>query len=304
MTIQDEILSRSVWLTGFWGFDVGSDGAYGFTKEVDRDRFEKNAEDPQLVAIYGASSKETPSYLRAQLLGLIEIELKQIDGHSRMSLAAKQERIDRGREDKWRFAYPVRRAWKIPNGMSVGQIFESYDPSKGQHIAAFGTYLTRSDKRNLSRISLTEVSVFGEPPLGESDQVYSPSNRFPKSSGEREANYNDGRTWLYVFRNKHFSKDMKNGQQVFKVGVSNDLAYRQKSLNSGFPPELDAGWSNFLSEPFENAEAAEQAEDALKRALQEFSMGGEFFRCDTTSIELKFAEVSKANTKIIHGVTR
>ena len=165
--------SSSVWLTGFWGFDPENEGILGFTDPRDRDRLFSMVGDRQLVCIYGAASPETDSKQVHHLLGVLEVECTPIDSWSKMSDIAKDRNIRLGRQEKWRHAMPVRRAWRTNHTLDVNQVFpKSYDPKNGRYIARFGTWLMPHEARwLLEKVPFVETDVFGE----HSVQVAGPS---------------------------------------------------------------------------------------------------------------------------------
>lgn len=157
--------SSSVWLTGFWGFDPEEEGILGFTDPRDRDRLFSMIGERQLVCIYGAASPETDSKLVHHLLGVLEVERTPIDSWSKMSDSAKERNIRLERQEKWRHAMPVRRAWRTNHTLDVNQVFpKSYSPKNGRYIARFGTWLMPDEARwLLEKVPFTETNVFGEP---------------------------------------------------------------------------------------------------------------------------------------------
>jgi len=155
----------SVWLTGFWGFSPEEEGVLGFTDPRDRERFLGQINERQLVCIYGAASPETNSSIIHHLLGILEVERIKIDSFDKSSDAAKTRNISLGRQNKWRHALPVRRAWRTNHTLDVKHVFpKSYDPKNGRYIAKFGTWLNPSEAHwLLADVPFTQVDVFGEP---------------------------------------------------------------------------------------------------------------------------------------------
>lgn len=128
MTVPDFSPDASVWLTAFYGFSPEDDGFLGFTDVNDRDRLFEQMGDRQLVCIYGASNPETDPKQVSQLLGILDVERERIDSWGRMSDKSKQRNLSKGYENKWRFALPVRRAWRTNHRLNVKHVFpRSYD---------------------------------------------------------------------------------------------------------------------------------------------------------------------------------
>ncbi len=118
-------------------------------------------------------------------------------------------------------------------------------------------------------------------PFGEE---FKPSRGFPGSSGKREANYEDGETFLYLAKydgNAHalLGKPKTFGPQpeAFKIGVSNNVKGRMAQLNSGIPPAAEGRWVPTMEASFPDRKAAEDAEQMYKDKCTLESLGGEFF---------------------------
>jgi hypothetical protein len=81
------------------------------------------------------------------------------------------------------------------------------------------------------------------------------------------------------------------------VGQAKDPAIRCETHNKHLPPACAFKWKLLLqSQPFPGANAAKEAEDAMKLALQaKFeSLGGEFFLINKTAIQSEFARFGPA----------
>jgi hypothetical protein len=304
--------SSSVWLTGFWGFDPEEVGAMGFTDERDRDRLFQLIDKRQLVCIYGAASPETDRNIVHHLLGILEVERTPIDSWERMSEVAKKRNIELGRRNKWRFAMPVRRAWRTKHTLDVNQVFpHSYDPSKGQYIARFGTWLIPDEARwLLENVPFSQTNVFGEPPI--SDEIdanqtaplsvfLKPSSGVFGSFGDRNFQIEDKPHNLYL---AHFpsspellaGRRLEAGWGLVKIGISGDLKNRLKALNLSFPETTEISWKIIRKAQFPDRASAANAETAFKtRSVENYgaiSLGREFFVMNLENANLLFNELS------------
>jgi hypothetical protein len=307
--------SSSVWLTGFWGFDPEEEGILGFTDPRDRDRMFSLIGERQLVCIYGAASPETDSKLVHHLLGVLEVERTPIDSWSKMSDAGKERNIRLGRQEKWRHAMPVRRAWRTNHTLDVNQVFPtSYDPKNGRHIARFGTWLTDIEARwLLNNVPFTETNVFGEPQVvsGGTQLVASgplaallvPSMGVFGSFGNRNSVLTDRPHDLYL---AHFpsSAELLVGKSVLKnfglvkIGITGNIKNRLKALNLSFPQTSTVRWEIRRTARFPDRQGAGDAEAAFKlHATGHFgatSLGKEFFLMELKKAEALFNNLSPA----------
>jgi hypothetical protein len=310
--MQDLDSSSSIWLTGFWGFAPEEEGVLGFTDRKDRDRLFGLIGDRQLVCIYGAASPETDTRLVHQLLGILEVEKTPIDSWEKMSEAAKRRNIALGRQDKWRFAVPVRRAWRTSHALDIKQVFpNSYDSVNGRYIARFGTWLAADEAHWLfEKVPFRETSVFGEPPrkTGNGSAGTMPLSKLLKPShgifgafGDRAFEVQDRPHDLYL---AHFpsspellaARPVPRGFGLVKIGISGDLKNRLKALNISFPETSKIGWKIIRKARFGDRSGAATAETAFKTAAIEGlgakSLGKEFFIMEMEKAELLFNKLS------------
>ncbi len=307
--------NSSVWLTGFWGFSPEEEGFLGFTDERDRNRLFSQIGERQLVTIYGAASPETDNNLVHHLLGVIEVERTKIDSWQRMSEEAKQRNIELERQDKWRFAMPVRRAWRTKYNLDVKQVFpRSYDPSNGRYIARFGTWLVPSEAHwLLTNVPFVRVNVFGEVPAISKKQVaeqasletqLQPAAGVFGNFGERSFSIEDKPHTLYL---AHFpdsanllaGKQLERGKGVFKIGITGNLKNRLRALNLSFPVTSSIGWKILRTAKFPNRASAADAETSFKiQAIENhegLSLGREFFVMEHEKSESLFNSLSPAS---------
>ena len=298
-----------IWLRSFYGFTPEEDGYIGWSEEGSRDRMLGLISAGDLFMIYGAGTSETEKSQRLRVLGFLQVDAMAIRDTDKASMEGMKRKISNGWTDKWTFAIPVRRAWRADEPILLERIApDTYRPEAGQAIAVWSPPLLPTEAEQALRIKVTEVSVFGEPPLSGTAPikqplglVFRPSRAFPGSFGERVSKYEDGPTLLYVARFDGDAgallgrpKTPSDKNVLLKVGVTNDLAGREMQLNAGFPPACVGKWSMQLqSQPYPNRKAAEAAEltfkDEGEKGLE--SLGGEFFFGRWMDAQLIFARI-------------
>lgn len=298
-----------IWLRSFYGFSPEDDGYIGWTEEGPRDRMLGLISAGDLFMIYGAGTSETEKSQRLRVLGFLQVDAKAIRDTDKASERGMKRKVANGWTDKWTFAIPVRRAWRVEESVLLESIApETYRPEAGQAIAVWSPPLLPKEAEQALKIKVTEVSVYGEPPLSSAEpikqplgQVFRPSRAFPGSFGERSSTYEDGPTLLYVARFEGDAatllgrpKSLSHKNVLLKVGVTNDLAGREKQLNAGFPPACVGKWSMQLqSQLYPNRNAAETAELTFKHEGEKSleSLGGEFFFGGWVDAQLIFARI-------------
>lgn len=307
--------TSSVWLTGFWGFDPEQEGILGFTDFRDRDRLFNLINERQLVCIYGAASPETDSKIIHHLLGILEVERTPIDSWEKMSEAAKNRNVSLGREEKWRYAMPVRRAWRTKHTLDVKQVFpKSYDPKNGRYIAKFGTWLAPEEAHwLLKNVPFCQANVFGEPPIAESEAnstrtgsisaFLNPSQGIFGRFGHRTFELHDKPHKLYL---AHFpyspellvGSSVPKGFGLVKIGISGNIKNRLKALNLSFPQTANISWNIRRTAEFPDRAAAGEAERKFKaEAIEQqsaLSLGKEFFLMEMNKAETLFSTLSPA----------
>lgn len=304
---------RSIRLRSFYGFSPEEDGYLGWSEEASRDRMLELVRDGDLFMIYGAASAETSKNERHRVLGFLQVEATPIRDTNKSSALGLKHKREKGWAGKWGYALPVVRAWRVDEPMLLETIAPvTYRAEAGQAIAVWSPELTPSEIDLALKVRVTEVNVFGEPPVPETAvkrrplaEVYQPSKAFPSSFGERTSNYQDGATYLYLarfvgdgFAVMGLSKPQFDKSELVKIGVSNDVKRREQELNCGFPPSAKGRWKiEVTSQLYDNKAAAEAAEKAFKERGQKelTSLGGEFFRGDWMKAQSIFASVPGAS---------
>lgn len=299
-----------IWLRSFYGFSPEEDGYIGWTQAEHRDRMLGLVKDGDLFMIYGAAAGETRQHDRNMVLGFLQIEARPIRDQDKASSAGLQSKRNNGWADRWTHALPVVRAWRADESILLERIAtQTYRPEAGRAIAAWNPQLTSEDVERALRVKVTEVPVFGEPPLPETalrrtvfEQEWKPSRAFPGGFGERTVDYQDGPTKLYLarFHGDGFAllgrpKRSFDRSVLIKIGVTNNPERRIGELNAGFPPKGIGRWEIvLLSADYEGRQQAETAEGSFKdkTAGKLESLGGEFFLGDWDSAQSIFFSVS------------
>ncbi len=161
-----EIKLPTIWLRSFFGFSPEEDGYIGWTREANRTNMLSKASPDDLMMIYGAGSASTSSSDILRILGFLQIDTKPIRDVDKASEKGMQSKRDNGWKDKWTFALPVRRAWRVTQPIRLDQIaFHTYKPEQGRAIAAWSAALEPDEVERALELRVTEVPVFGEPPL-------------------------------------------------------------------------------------------------------------------------------------------
>jgi hypothetical protein len=269
----------------------------------------RQARPGDLMLIYGADTRETAAEQRRQALGFLQIDLDPIMDRDKSSADGLRRKLEHGWQDKWTYALPVRRAWRIERKVEVRHLAPvTYTAERGRAIAAWSAKLTPEEVETVLQLPVTEVDVYGEPPIGEDAirdapfrEVFRPSRGVQPSFGKRTSDYADGPHKLYLAR---FEGDIgallgrpastMARRTLVKAGFTNDPKRRCAELNSGIPPAANKRWRMWqLSAAYPDGAAAKEAEDTLKAdfAARFESLGGEFFLGDETSLMSRFAAV-------------
>ncbi|WP_199559132.1 hypothetical protein [Nioella nitratireducens] len=155
-----------IWLRSFFGFNPEEDGYIGWSKEANRKHVIDKIAPGDLMMIYGAGSSSTASSEILRVLGFLQIDPKPIRDIDKASAHGLERKRQNGWSDKWTYALPVRRAWRVTQPVRLDQVAsETYQPEKGRAIAAWSPQISESDLQRAMDLRVTEVPVFGEPPL-------------------------------------------------------------------------------------------------------------------------------------------
>lgn len=287
---------RRVWIKAFWGFDPENEGFLGFTREGDRNRLFEGFAPGDLILIYGTKGRQTAKVDRGQTLGFLEVAPEPVDWRSRISASALRWKEEQGVIEKWTFAMPVRRAWRVAPGQRNAAIEAlaplTYERSNVQNIATRGKLLRDSEARRAFSLEVAETTVFGSPDGPDTGapilkDLFKPSRGLKGAPGERSYEVIDGPCKVYLMRwdgeAGHLLGvrygDVKR-MSVVKVGMSIDPARRCLGLNTSLPPASVSRWVVVAeSKPLRTIDSAKAVEDRLKSIFvdQFTSLGGEFF---------------------------
>jgi hypothetical protein len=293
-TVADDELPR-IWLKAFWGFDPGNEGYLGFTRPGDRNHFIDEARPGDLVLIYGADAPETDTEDRRQALGFLEIDPLPITDSERSSPEGLRRKISSGWKDRWTYAVPVRRAWRVNRRIEVKHLAPTtYRPERARVIATRGELMAPEEIENVVKLPVSPVSVFGESPIEVSSEaefplrsVFKPSRGINPTFGTRTSEFEDGDHYLYMLQIEGDIMGLLgrrsatlDGKAVVKVGYSREPNRRAAEHNAALPPAGQLHWKlTMLSKAFPDGRAAKDAEDIMKEefAKRFESLGGEFF---------------------------
>jgi hypothetical protein len=304
---------KTMWIRAFYDFNPEEAGYVGWSQESGQRRALRELKDGDLMLIYGANASSTKKALRSHVLGFVEIDARPIRDFDKASPASQKAKADNGKAKNWTYGLPIRRAWRALDKMPIARIAsETYDADAGQGIGVWGRALTPEEIVQALKIRVTEVNVYGEPPVS-SDALnkeplatlFKPSRGFPGSSGERTSVYEDGDTFVYLARFEGDShalvgkaKPFADKSVVVKIGVSNEPKRRIEELNSGIPPAAVGKWKmELVSQPYSDRKSAEMAEQQFKdRSVPKLeSLGKEFFWGDWMAAMLLFSGLPGAS---------
>jgi hypothetical protein len=186
---------KTMWIRAFYDFNPEEAGYVGWTQESGQRCALRELKDGDLMLIYGANASSTKKALRSHVLGFVEIEARPIRDFEKASPASQQVKADSGKAENWTYGLPIRRAWRAFDKMPIARIAsETYDAESGQGIGVWGRALTQEEIAQALKIKVTEVNVYGEPPIGPGGlateplvNLFRPSRGFPGSSGVRTA---------------------------------------------------------------------------------------------------------------------
>jgi hypothetical protein len=287
---------RRVWIKAFWGFDPENEGFLGFTREGDRTRIFEDFEPGDLILIYGTKGRQTAKKDRGKTLGFLEVTPEPVNWRSRISETALRWKREQNALEKWNFAMPVQRAWRVTPGQANTDIETlapiTYEWSNVQNIATRGKLLKNSEARRALALEVAETTVFGSPNAPDFEapifvDPFRPSRGLIGVPGKRNFEIKDGPCKVYLMRwegeARHLLADRHgdvSNLSIVKVGMSTDPARRCLGLNSSIPPASVARWVVVAESKFYSSiNAAKAVEDRLKSEFDRkfTSLGGEYF---------------------------
>lgn len=297
-----------MWMRAFYGFSPDEAGYVGWTDEAGQRRALRDLSDGDLILIYGASSSATKKAARGHVIGFVEIEARAIRDYEKSSPAYLTDKAQGPHKNKWTYGLPIRRAWIAHDKMPIAFIAnETYRKKAAQAIGVWGMPMAPAEIAKALKIKVTEVSVYGEPPVASSAlkkqafaQEFSPSRAFPGSFGTHMVTKNDGVTFLYLARFEGDGQALLGKPATFgsksvalKIGVSSDPGARIGQLNAGIPPAAQGRWQPHMQAEYPDRKSAENVEQAFKdRSFGKLdSLGGEFFWGASLDAEILFCSL-------------
>jgi len=191
---------KAMWMRSFYGFSPEEDGYVGVGREAARDRMLREMNDGDLVLIYGSGTAETKKAERSCVLGFLQVDARAIRDVDKSSPEALKRKTDKGWEERWTYGIPVRRAWRAAELRTIRDIaFKTYRPEAGQALGVWGAAMEPDESAEALKIRVTEVNVYGEPPVSDGlvgeafEQVFTPSRAFQGSAGTRTSVYEEWR---------------------------------------------------------------------------------------------------------------
>src|SRR5262249_33687533 len=148
----------------------------------------------------GADAAETAMEDRRQALGFLEVDLLPIGDSERSSPEGLKRKIASGWKDRWTYAVPVRRAWRVNRRIEVKHLAPTtYRPERARVIPARGELMTREEIENVVKLPVSPMNVFGEPAINSSSErefalrtVFKPSRGINPTFGTRTSEFEDG----------------------------------------------------------------------------------------------------------------
>lgn len=284
---------RKIWLSSFYGFDPEQDGYFGWTYRSDRDRFIRQSKSGDIIMIYAAESSNTDRSSRKSVLGFLLIEARPISDTQKISAASLKWKCENHWANRWRFAVPVRRAWRVQGNIPIEKATpNTYQPNDAMTIARRGKRLEPDDLEQVLTIPVKEANVFGEPAITGSPMVaaigdfimrpaIAVTQAFLYLAGTEE------QTRAELGRYGHAPGTLL----VVKVGVTTNLAEVTSALNAEPPHPALGRWSIRWKAAYPDRQSAEAAERAL-RALAEQRLervGNDLFRGRSSQLDTIFA---------------
>jgi hypothetical protein len=302
---------RRVWAKAFWGFEPESEGFLGFTRPGDRERLLASFRAGDLIMIYGTKGASTNRSDRGNSLGFLEIAAERIDARQRMSQSTVEWRQNHGLFEKWNYAVPVLRAWRVsPGQMRKIETIASttYDLSNAQNIATRGMLLSPSESLSALSLQVAETPVFvSEDEVSSVSALFLdafvPSRGLEIAPGPRSFEFIDGPTKVYLLRWSGPATQMldtRYGQiedmSILKIGLSKNPVGRCEGLNRSLPPAGTLKWTVIAeSKFFPDGQSAKSVEDKLKTHFSGAfrSLGGEFFLGNVDAASNRFLAIAR-----------
>jgi hypothetical protein len=293
-------LSKSVYVTSFWGWSPEDWGSVGFTHHKRRDTILTETPNPFIMVVYVTAGAPTDQkYLRGNLVGayLVSHEEGHRDDHTYVGHHSRNA-------NSWQYSLKALRAFSfLPE---YQRKFRDVFPelrTQGRNIATNSRKLSREQVARLRSLPYEEVPVYGghSPTVGE---VVVPDRRRGRVRGGtiNRTGYTvpgeprDTEKELYVLRLEGntpvYLGKKRTKDRIYKIGLSMSPHMRREAFQRALP-HGKYNWTILRSTrgddhpPYPSYEAALAGEEAMKLYLEENCdwRGGEFYAALPTQID-------------------
>lgn len=264
-----------------WGFSPDVHGYVGFTNPGPRERYIQLCQPGDLMLVIGQNGETADPRDVGRMLGLVELIPEPRDERECMSAEAYREKVARFGAARWRYAMPVKRAWKITREVKARTIAPITCAARNARaLGASFMPLTEAETTALLALPSRPMRVWGQADWATEEETFrdetlakgirrGPKPAFGNISQERK----DGETYVYIMTLSGslgglFTHVDLTSSLVLKVGMSNDVRRREDELNWGFPPGCGLRWKIYSSQRFGEAQQAFDAETELLTYLE------------------------------------
>ena len=272
--------------TWFWGFDPTLHPFAGFTHGGSRDTLLKRARRGDLILVVGTQNEPTAPEDRGRILGLIEFLHSPMQAEDLFPPGAVlPERLFDNGKFKWPFAVPAARAWLISSKPHIRDVIGRQLTS----AAITGTdRLSPEEVASILQLETVEVELPPSAAQLKQQRLLAPSARMdpakngqpgpPPSEWSTITAREDGPTATYLMR--------FGNENVWKVGISQNVKERCKTLNFSVPSEVLDGrcWQVNLTQQWPNGAPAYEMEQALLAHLRAYGTVNERVRASESVV--------------------
>lgn len=257
-----------------WGYDPEGWPVLGFGKLAGADMLRRNYSTGDWIVLVGTKSDPTNEEDRGRLLGLVQVTNRIIEVEPLLR-DLKTEIDDNAYENgrfKWPQGFPFLRALAFRDKPLIDDLFPGRNRTRGRVEAAFAMKLNAAEANVIASLPTVETNFVLSPMLDNykrfQDVLTQPGP--PPAVGKREAHYEDGENWVYVFR--------IYGTDFYKIGRANDVDRRLKEFNSS-PHAIWSGKPlvHVTSHKFSDGDTAHAVEQKVLKHLNEYRVNGECF---------------------------
>jgi hypothetical protein len=305
-----------IWVTGMWGYTPEIHGYVGFTTKGARDRYLHNCQSGDLMMIIGQNGETADPRDVGRLLYIVELDPTPMDERDCMSPKAYAEKVARFGPDRWRYAMPVLRAWRVGREIRASYIApETCSSRNARALGANCKLLTNQEASQVLKLPVTPCRVWGQPdwaadiePSREIKLDTAVSRGPVPTFGSVIYDRADRETKLYVLRLEGcvqalFPHRSLYNQAVVKIGRSNDVLRRLEEINCGFPPGANLTWQIYSTQTFVKGEEAHDAEQRLLKDLERrrYAIGKEYAIVPERELGTLLASVAEQSAFIIRA---